>query len=157
MHTPGDLMNRCNTSGVHMWAVPGSMHWPGISDVPQALGLLHVHSNLGRCGTLKGSASVDVGRGAKANKKQLSGNFSHSTTTSKNVKCFPATTMLQGFAGCGCVFERSMKCTRRIHAAVLQTAQNSTKRAGDLFIWLWLKKPVPKWNPGKWKHGPKPA
>ena len=22
---------------------------------------------------------------------------------------------------------------------------------------LWLKKPVPKWNPGKWKHGPKPA
>ena len=24
-------------------------------------------------------------------------------------------------------------------------------------IWSWLKKPVPKWNPGKWKHGPKPA
>ena len=25
-------------------------------------------------------------------------------------------------------------------------------------IWLWLKKPVPKWvAPGKWKHGPKPA
>ena len=24
-------------------------------------------------------------------------------------------------------------------------------------IWLWLKKPLPKWNPGKWKHGPKPA
>ena len=24
-------------------------------------------------------------------------------------------------------------------------------------IWLWLTKPVPKWNPGKWKHGPKPA
>ena len=23
--------------------------------------------------------------------------------------------------------------------------------------WLWLKKPVPKWNPDKWKHGPKPA
>ena len=23
--------------------------------------------------------------------------------------------------------------------------------------WLWLKKPVPKWNPGKWKHGPKPV
>ena len=23
--------------------------------------------------------------------------------------------------------------------------------------WLWLKKPVPKWNPGKWKYGPKPA
>ena len=23
--------------------------------------------------------------------------------------------------------------------------------------WLWLKEPVPKWNPGKWKHGPKPA
>ena len=21
----------------------------------------------------------------------------------------------------------------------------------------WLKEPVPKWNPGKWKHGPKPA
>ena len=20
------------------------------------------------------------------------------------------------------------------------------------YIWLWLKKPVPKWNPGKWKH-----
>ena len=26
-----------------------------------------------------------------------------------------------------------------------------------VIIWLWLKKPVPKWNPGKWKHGPKPA
>ena len=24
-------------------------------------------------------------------------------------------------------------------------------------IWLWLKKPTPKWNPGKWRHGPKPA
>ena len=26
-------------------------------------------------------------------------------------------------------------------------------------IWLWLKKPVPKWKygPGKWKYGPKPA
>ena len=24
-------------------------------------------------------------------------------------------------------------------------------------ICLWLTKPVPKWNPGKWKHGPKPA
>ena len=24
-------------------------------------------------------------------------------------------------------------------------------------IWLWLKKPVPKWNPGNWKRGPKPA
>ena len=23
--------------------------------------------------------------------------------------------------------------------------------------WLWLQKPVHKWNPGKWKHGPKPA
>ena len=23
--------------------------------------------------------------------------------------------------------------------------------------WLWLKKKVPTWNPGKWKHGPKPA
>ena len=23
--------------------------------------------------------------------------------------------------------------------------------------WLWLKKPVLKWNPGKWKHGPTPA
>ena len=22
-----------------------------------------------------------------------------------------------------------------------------------LAIWLWLKKPLPKWNPGKWKHG----
>ena len=21
-------------------------------------------------------------------------------------------------------------------------------------IWLWLKNPVPTWNPGKWKHGP---
>ena len=27
----------------------------------------------------------------------------------------------------------------------------------DYAAWLWLKKPVPKWNPGKWKHGPKPA
>ena len=26
-----------------------------------------------------------------------------------------------------------------------------------LNMWLWLKKPVPKWNPGKWKHGPTPA
>ena len=26
-----------------------------------------------------------------------------------------------------------------------------------LKMWLWIKKPVPKWNPGKWKHGPKPA
>ena len=25
------------------------------------------------------------------------------------------------------------------------------------FIWLWLKKPVPKCYPGEWKHGPKPA
>ena len=24
-------------------------------------------------------------------------------------------------------------------------------------IWLWLKKPVPTWNPGKWKHGSTPA
>ena len=24
-------------------------------------------------------------------------------------------------------------------------------------IWKWLKKPVPKWNLGKWKHGPTPA
>ena len=24
-------------------------------------------------------------------------------------------------------------------------------------MWLWLKKPVPQWNPAKWKHGPKPA
>ena len=24
-------------------------------------------------------------------------------------------------------------------------------------IWLWLKKPVPKWNPGKWNQGLKPA
>ena len=28
---------------------------------------------------------------------------------------------------------------------------------GRIPIWLWLKKMVPKWNPGKWKHGPKPA
>ena len=27
----------------------------------------------------------------------------------------------------------------------------------DPLIWLWLKKTVPKWNPGKWKHGPKPV
>ena len=26
-----------------------------------------------------------------------------------------------------------------------------------MVIWLWLEKTVPKWNPGKWKHGPKPA
>ena len=24
-------------------------------------------------------------------------------------------------------------------------------------FWPWLRKPVPKWNPGQWKHGPKPA
>ena len=24
-------------------------------------------------------------------------------------------------------------------------------------IWLWIKTRCPKWNPGKWKHGPKPA
>ena len=31
---------------------------------------------------------------------------------------------------------------------------------GFFLIWLWLKNPVPKWNPGKpgkWTHGPKPA
>ena len=22
--------------------------------------------------------------------------------------------------------------------------------------WPWLSKPVPDWNPGKWKHGPTP-
>ena len=27
----------------------------------------------------------------------------------------------------------------------------------QLGIWLWLKKRYPEWNPGKWKHGPKPA
>ena len=28
---------------------------------------------------------------------------------------------------------------------------------GSVFrVWPWRKKPVPKWNPGKWKHGPKP-
>ena len=26
-----------------------------------------------------------------------------------------------------------------------------------LLWWVWLKNPVPKRNPGKWKHGPKPA
>ena len=23
--------------------------------------------------------------------------------------------------------------------------------------WLWVKNRYPKWNPSKWKHGPKPA
>ena len=23
--------------------------------------------------------------------------------------------------------------------------------------WLWVKNMYPKWNPGNWKHGPKPA
>ena len=27
----------------------------------------------------------------------------------------------------------------------------------SMSIWVWLEKLVPKWNPGKWKHGPKPA
>ena len=27
----------------------------------------------------------------------------------------------------------------------------------EIVIWLRLKKPAPKWNLGKWKHGPKPA
>ena len=31
-------------------------------------------------------------------------------------------------------------------------AQNSTAPK-----WLWVKKRFPKWNPGKWKHGLKPA
>ena len=25
------------------------------------------------------------------------------------------------------------------------------------FIWVWVKKLVPKWNPVKWKNCPKPA
>ena len=31
------------------------------------------------------------------------------------------------------------------------------RRYRKLAMWLWLKKPVPKWNLGKWTHGPKPA
>ena len=27
----------------------------------------------------------------------------------------------------------------------------------SLITWVWLKKPVPKWIPGNWKHGPNPA
>ena len=27
----------------------------------------------------------------------------------------------------------------------------------DAIKWVWVKNPVPKWNPGKWKHGPTPA
>ena len=26
-----------------------------------------------------------------------------------------------------------------------------------IYIWLWAKNRYPKWNPGKWKHGLKPA
>ena len=35
-----------------------------------------------------------------------------------------------------------------------QTAKYQRRRV--FATWLWLQKPVPKWNPGKWKHGPKP-
>ena len=31
--------------------------------------------------------------------------------------------------------------------------QTAKWKESDSPIWLWLKKPVPKWNPGKWKHG----
>ena len=27
----------------------------------------------------------------------------------------------------------------------------------EISIWLWVKNVYPTWNPGKWKHGPKPA
>ena len=37
------------------------------------------------------------------------------------------------------------------------TSQGARRFHKDIFIWVWLKKPAPKWNPGKWKNGPKPA
>ena len=37
------------------------------------------------------------------------------------------------------------------------TSDVAAAASSDCLIWLWLQKPVPKWNPGKWKHGPKPA
>ena len=32
-----------------------------------------------------------------------------------------------------------------------------TQRAPAVPKWLWVKNGYPKWNPSKWKHGPKPA
>ena len=40
-------------------------------------------------------------------------------------------------------------CLRRLSHTTRWCAGNET--------WLWLRKAVPKWNHGKWKHGPKPA
>ena len=34
-----------------------------------------------------------------------------------------------------------------------QTPKGQTR----MDIWLWVKSMYPKWNPGKWKHGPKPV
>ena len=35
----------------------------------------------------------------------------------------------------------------------IRFCSTSTSTAANI-TWPWLKKPVPKWNPGKWKHGP---
>ena len=40
---------------------------------------------------------------------------------------------------------------------VLRRTQRSQTSPGHMGRWLWLKKTVPKWNPGKWKVRPKPA
>ena len=42
----------------------------------------------------------------------------------------------------------------RAHSPKIEGTCNGSKGGAR---WLWLKKPVPKWNPGKWKHGPTPA
>ena len=43
------------------------------------------------------------------------------------------------------------------HAACLRNARRKDACLEPLGKWLWVKSRHPKWNPGKWKHGPKPA
>ena len=42
-------------------------------------------------------------------------------------------------------------------AGKIDTMEPITTDIWKTSIWQWLKTPVPKWNLGKWKHGPKPA
>ena len=44
---------------------------------------------------------------------------------------------------------------RRVPPSTVCSARISEEARS--FTWVWLKKPVPKWNSGKWKHRPKPA
>ena len=37
------------------------------------------------------------------------------------------------------------------------SAHESTSVKHGVLMWLWVKNRYPKWNPGKWKHGPTPV